>query len=99
MNTHPNVPYDIAIVGLGLVGIHQMTREAEETIRRSRRLFVTDTADGVVDHLRTLCPKVTELATRSELGVHRIRIYYRMASAVVAAALEEAPVCFASYGH
>jgi hypothetical protein len=28
------LPFDIAIVGLGIVGIHQVTREVEETIRR-----------------------------------------------------------------
>jgi uncharacterized protein YabN with tetrapyrrole methylase and pyrophosphatase domain len=99
MNAHASIEHDIAIVGLGLVGIHQMTREVEDTLRRSRHVFVTDTADGVVSYLETLCPKVTTLATRRELGVHRILVYHRMASEVVAAALAEAPVCFASYGH
>jgi hypothetical protein len=98
MNTNKH-PHDVAIVGLGLSGIHQLTREAEETIRRSKHLFVTDTAEGVVDYLKTLCGKVTQLAVRRELGLHRMLIYRRMASEVVSAALEESPVCFATYGH
>lgn len=93
------VPFDIAVVGLGITGIHQITREAEETIRHCTETFVTDMAIGVVDHLVTLSPKVTDLNKRYAIGDHRIEIYRRMASDVVTAALERAPVCFATYGH
>ncbi|WAS92940.1 SAM-dependent methyltransferase [Nannocystis punicea] len=91
--------FDIAIVGLGVSGIHQMTREVEETIKRCRHVFVTDTAEGVCDYLRTICPKVTELTVRGDLGAHRMVIYRRMASEVISGALDEGPVCFATYGH
>ena len=93
------LPYDIAVVGLGVAGVHQATREVEETIKRSSRVFVTDMALGVVEYLRTLCPTVTNLYTDYTVGSHRIEIYRRMASVVVATALESAPVCFATYGH
>jgi uncharacterized protein YabN with tetrapyrrole methylase and pyrophosphatase domain len=99
MKRSPRPSHDIAIVGLGLVGIHQITREVEDTIRRSRHLFVTDTAVGVVAYLKKISPKVTELAVRRDLGRHRLLVYREMASRVVGAALEEPPVCFASYGH
>jgi uncharacterized protein YabN with tetrapyrrole methylase and pyrophosphatase domain len=99
MKPDRRLPYDIAIVGLGMVGIHQITREAEEVIRRCRHVFITDMALGVADHLRKLAPKVTDLTTRRELGSHRVLIYRRMASEVVAAALEEPTVAFATYGH
>jgi uncharacterized protein YabN with tetrapyrrole methylase and pyrophosphatase domain len=99
MSAETSLPADIAVVGLGINGVHQITREVEETIRRSNETFVTDMALGVVDYLETLCPKVTDLTSRYEVGSHRILIYRRMASEVVAAALENPPVCFATYGH
>jgi uncharacterized protein YabN with tetrapyrrole methylase and pyrophosphatase domain len=91
--------HDIAVAGIGLAGAHQITREVEETIRRSNEIFVTDMAVGVNDYLKTLCPKVTDLTSRREFDTHRILIYRRMASEVVAAALEHPPVAFVTYGH
>jgi uncharacterized protein YabN with tetrapyrrole methylase and pyrophosphatase domain len=99
MNDRKPVPFDIAAVGLGISGIHQVTREAEETIRRCTQTFVTDMAIGVVDHLKTLSTRVTDLSRGYELGDHRIEIYRRMATEVVTAAMEDPPVCFATYGH
>jgi uncharacterized protein YabN with tetrapyrrole methylase and pyrophosphatase domain len=99
MKTSKRLPYDIVVAGLGMVGVHQITKEVEETIRRSHRVFITDMALGVVDYLKTLCPHITDLTSRREIGKHRLPIYRRMASEVVAAALEKPPVCFACYGH
>lgn len=99
MNDQRSLPYDIAVVGLGISGIHHITREVEETIRRCTQTFVTDMAIGVVEYLRTLSPNVTDLSNRYELGDHRIPIYRRMATEVVAAGIEDPPVCFATYGH
>jgi precorrin-3B methylase len=99
MNIDVSRSHEIAIVGLGMAGTHQITREVEETIRRSRHLFITDMASGVVDYLRTLCPQVTDLTKQQKFSGHRIVLYRKMAREVVASAMEEAPVCFASYGH
>lgn len=99
MSATPTLPYDMAIVGLGINGVHQFTREGEETIRRCSHTFVADSAPGVVDHVRTLCPRVTDLKDRFRAGVHRVEIYRGIASEVVAAAIEAPPVCFATYGH
>jgi uncharacterized protein YabN with tetrapyrrole methylase and pyrophosphatase domain len=99
MNASNRLPYDIALVGLGIVGTHQITREAEETVRRCTQTFVIDPTIGVVTHLRTLCPKVTNLMSTYVSGAHRKVIYRKMASMVVAAAMEKPPVCFATYGH
>lgn len=93
------LPCDIAIVGLGIAGVHQLTRETEETIRRCTRTFVADTGTGTMEHLRTLCPAVTDLSSPEQLGQHRVAIYRGVASQVVAAALADPPVCFATYGH
>ncbi len=46
-------PFDIGIVGTGIVGTHQLTREAEEVIRRCRRTFVIDSGYGIPEYLET----------------------------------------------
>jgi uncharacterized protein YabN with tetrapyrrole methylase and pyrophosphatase domain len=99
MKVSKPLPYDIAVVGLGITGIHQITRESEETIKRCTETFVIDTAVGVLDYLKTLSPKITDLMALYTLGSHRRQIYRRMASEVVAAAMENPTVCFAAYGH
>jgi len=92
-------PFDVGIVGTGIVGAHQLTREAEEVIRRCRQTFVIDSGYGLPDYLRTLCPHVTELGVYYEPGKDRVPTYRRMAAEVVAAAVAEPPVCLATYGH
>lgn len=92
-------PFDIGIVGTGIVGAHQVTREAEEAIRRCRRTFVIDSGYGMPGYLETLCPHVTELGRLYEPGRDRLRTYHRMAAEVVSAAVADAPVCLATYGH
>lgn len=95
----PVWPFDIAIVGTGIVGTHQLTREAEEVIRRSKRTFAIDAGYGIIEYLETLCPEVTSLGSLYVAGKNRLPTYHRMAAEVVAAALETAPVCLAAYGH
>jgi uncharacterized protein YabN with tetrapyrrole methylase and pyrophosphatase domain len=92
-------PFDIAIVGLGIVGVHQITREGEETIRRCRQVFVVDGGFGVVSYLKSICPEVTSLLPLYERGKERLPTYRRMAAEVINAALTKSPVCFATYGH
>ncbi|WP_048709744.1 SAM-dependent methyltransferase [Microvirga massiliensis] len=90
---------DIAIVGLGIAGLHQLTRQVEETIRRCTQVFVADTGTGMVEYLKSLGPDVVDLSTPDEARKHRVLSYRRMATEVVAAATAHAPVCFATYGH
>jgi precorrin-6B methylase 1 len=92
-------PFDIGIVGTGIVGTHQLTREAEEVIRRSRRTFVIDSCYGIAEYLETLCPDVTQLATLYQPGRNRLPTYHKMAAEVVSAAVADPPVCLATYGH
>jgi uncharacterized protein YabN with tetrapyrrole methylase and pyrophosphatase domain len=95
----PVWPFDIGIVGTGIVGSHQLTREAEEVIRRCRRTFLIASGYGVADYLRTLCPEVTDLGYLYQPGMNRLPTYHKMAAEVVAAAVAGAPVCLATYGH
>ncbi len=92
-------PFDIGIVGTGIVGTHQITREAEAVIRRSNHTFVIASGYGLTEYLETLCPKVTDLGYLYEPGMNRLPTYHRMAAEVVSAAMAEAPVCLATYGH
>jgi precorrin-2 methylase len=98
-DTGKSSPFDIAIVGLGIVGLRQITREVEETIRQCRRTFVVDSGFGVVQHLKTICAEVTSLLPLYERGKERLPTYRRMAAEVINAAIAEPPVCFATYGH
>lgn len=91
--------YDIVIAGLGIAGVHQLTRQVEETIRRCTRVFVTDTGTGLVEYLASLGPEVADLSNPGRRGEHRVHAYRRMASEVVSFALAAPPVCFATYGH
>lgn len=99
VSVHEIWPFDIAIVGLGIVGTHQITREVEEVIRRCNRTFVLESGYGTVEYLQTLCPKVESLRPLYERGKNRLPTYRRMAAYVVTAALKEKPVCLAAYGH
>jgi uncharacterized protein YabN with tetrapyrrole methylase and pyrophosphatase domain len=90
---------DIAIVGIGISGAHQMTGEVEETLRRCNVTFVTDTGTGAMARLDELCPRAVNLAAGQQVGSHRLSIYRLIASEVVAAAVAEPPVAFATYGH
>jgi precorrin-3B methylase len=92
-------PFDVGIVGTGIVGAHQLTRESEEVIRRSHRTFVIDSGYGVAEYLETLCPEVTRLGSLYEPGRDRLLTYRRMAAEVLAAAAVAPPVCLAVYGH
>src|ERR1700730_6361860 len=92
-------PFDIGIVGTGIVGTHQLTREAEEVIRRCKRTFVIDSGYGIAEYIETLSPGVTQLRTLYEPGRDRLPTYRRMAAEVVSAAVADSPVCLATYGH
>jgi uncharacterized protein YabN with tetrapyrrole methylase and pyrophosphatase domain len=92
-------PFDIGIVGIGIVGTHQLTREAGEVLQRSRHAFVVASGFGIPQHIETLCPRVTDLSSMYEPGMDRLPTYHRMAAAVLSAALAGPPVCLATYGH
>jgi precorrin-6B methylase 1 len=92
-------PFDIGIVGIGIVGSHQLTREAEEVIRHCKRTFVIDSGYGIMEYLERLSPEVTSLGTLYEPGRNRLPTYRRMAAAVVSVAVADPPVCLATYGH
>ena len=91
---------DIHIVGLGIASVAQMTRQAEDAIRRSNEVFYLDTGVATREYLSQICPRVTSLYDSNyREKQRRLDDYHHMAATVVDAALDNAPVCFAIHGH
>lgn len=93
-------PFDLYIVGLGIVSVRQITREAESAMRSSNEILYASDAIGIDDFLRQLCERVTEVyvSTLRE-GEDRRSKYDRIAALVLEAALDHPPVSFAVAGH
>lgn len=93
-------PFDLYIVGLGIVSVRQVTREAESAMRRSNEVLYVSDAIGIDTYLQELCEKVTEayVSTLRE-GEGRLSKYNRIAAMVIEAALDHPPVSFAIAGH
>lgn len=92
-------PFEIYLVGLGIVGIRHMTLEGQDCIRASKRVYYVDHGFGVPEYLQTICPKTTNLLYEYQEGESRLRTYRGMAAEVINGALDDPPVCFATYGH
>jgi hypothetical protein len=54
-------PFDLYIVGLGIVSVRQVTREAEGAMRRSNEILYVSDAIGIEGYLHDLCDKVSEV--------------------------------------
>jgi uncharacterized protein YabN with tetrapyrrole methylase and pyrophosphatase domain len=92
-------PFDIYVLGLGIIGVRHLTREAEDCLRASRTVYFVDHGFGVPEYLAGLGPRPVSLLSEYEEGRNRIETYRRMAAAVIDGALTDPPVCFATYGH
>src|SRR5262249_24541827 len=91
---------DIHIVGLGVKGIEHVTRETESACRRSNEILAVANLPAVLTYLKSLCLRVTDLHPLSyEEDENRLKAYDTMSAMVLAAALDHAPVTFATYGH
>jgi Rps23 Pro-64 3,4-dihydroxylase Tpa1-like proline 4-hydroxylase len=95
----PKEAFDLYIVGLGIMGVRQITHEVESVLRRSREVLFVDADFGVEEYLAQLCEKVTDLVPMYQELEPRINAYDRMATAALEAALDHPPVTFAVYGH
>ena len=91
---------DIHIVGLGIMSVRQMTRQAEEVIGHSREVLYLDTGPETHRYLEKLCDKVTPLFDSSYVeDENRVHAYREIAARVVDAAFANAPVTLAVHGH
>jgi uncharacterized protein YabN with tetrapyrrole methylase and pyrophosphatase domain len=91
--------FDIYIVGLGIVSVHQITREVEAAMQRSQEVLYIANGFGLAEYLSQLCPHVTDLSAAYQEGEDRMNAYNIMTAKVVEAALDHHPVTFALYGH
>jgi siroheme synthase len=93
-------PFDLYIVGLGIVSVRQITHEADLAMRKSKEILYVSDAIGIEDYLHELCENVTEVyvATLRE-DEERLSKYNQIAATVIEAALDHPPVSFAIAGH
>lgn len=98
-DTPRTVPIDIYLVGLGIMSLRHVTREAEDAIRVSHRILFVDATLGVREYLQSHCSHVESLLDEYQDGRPRIDTYRAMAVRVLEAALDDPPVTFAVYGH
>jgi uncharacterized protein YabN with tetrapyrrole methylase and pyrophosphatase domain len=93
-------PFDLYIVGLGIVSVRQITREAESAMRRSNEILYVSDAIGIEGFLADLCPRVTEVYVSTLVeGQGRLAKYNAIAARVLETALDHPPVTFAIAGH
>ncbi|MBW1880388.1 MAG: hypothetical protein JRJ84_18680, partial [Deltaproteobacteria bacterium] len=91
---------DIWIVGLGINGVDQVTRETERVLHASKEVLYADAGVGTRAYLEQMCPRVTDLFSDSYCEQRpRLNTYHHIAARVVEAALRHRPVTFAIHGH
>lgn len=93
-------PFDIYIVGTGIIPGYHLTREAEAALRRSKEILYVDKSFGFEELLQGFCGRLTDLhAAGYREGKNRIDSYRDMSAMVIDAALDHPPVSLALYGH
>jgi precorrin-3B methylase len=93
-------PADVTVVGVGIRGVDQLTREGEAALRRAREVFYVDAGLAVGAFLRGLGPTVTPLFAEAYAGgAGRGGTYRHIAARVLAGALRHRPVCLVVQGH
>jgi Tetrapyrrole (Corrin/Porphyrin) Methylases len=99
VSEHQAEPFDIYIIGTGIIPAFHLTREAEAAIRRCREILYVDKSFGIAELLGQLCPRLTDLYATYREGAERIEAYRAMAARVIESALDHPPVGLALYGH
>jgi uncharacterized protein YabN with tetrapyrrole methylase and pyrophosphatase domain len=100
MPTKPNAAIDVYVVGTGMVGYRQLTREVEAAFEQSNRILLVDSQDLVVEYLQeSYDADVVDLREEYHVSEPRGDVYDRMAERTLDAAAAEPPVTLAVYGH
>lgn len=93
-------PIDIYVVGTGMRGYRQLTKEAEMAIEASERLYTIHLSDMFEPYLRKLDIERYDLGEHYEEGKDRIETYEEITQRVIDGAREAArPVTLGLYGH
>jgi uncharacterized protein YabN with tetrapyrrole methylase and pyrophosphatase domain len=91
---------DIYILGTGMVGYRQLTRECEQTLERLDLVYVLHPLPEVRAFIRERCESVIDLTDEYGRGRERAESYEVMASRVLDGAAEvDGAVGLAIYGH
>lgn len=90
---------DIFIVGLGISGFTQVTREVEQALAVCKKVFYVHTEPYIESYLRRFCSDVQDLKLLYSELQPRSDTYQSMAESVLEAAKDTRPIGFALYGH
>ncbi|KZM40417.1 hypothetical protein OA92_07285 [Marinomonas sp. SBI22] len=90
---------DIYIVGLGIMNVDQITREAEYILSKSKTVLYVENGIGVDEFLKSKCENAINLVSEYEEDQDRMIAYRAMAAKVLDTALEGGPITFGLYGH
>lgn len=90
---------DIFIVGLGISGYTQVTKETEQALGVAKKIFYVHTEPYIKEYLNRFCADVEDLYALYVDHQHRMQTYDAMANKVMDAAAVSPPVVFALYGH
>ncbi len=96
--TQDSLP-DIFIVGLGLSGYTQVTKETEQVLTVANKIFYVHTEPYIKEYLLRFCKDVEDLYALYVDHQHRMETYDAMANRVMDAAQSGKPIVFALYGH
>jgi uncharacterized protein YabN with tetrapyrrole methylase and pyrophosphatase domain len=90
---------DIFLLGLGICGYSQVTKETEQALALCRKIFYLHTEPYIGEYLKRFCNDVEDLYSLYKDGQDRLTTYRAMANRVMDAAAQGGPVAFAVYGH
>jgi precorrin-3B methylase len=91
--------YHLYLVGLGIHGAAQVTRETEAILRRCTRVYYAHADPTVADYSAELGPRVVNVARYYADARSFRRTYEAIAAVVTRSAAKWPPVALATYGH
>lgn len=91
--------FHLYIVGTGMIGLDQLTAEAERALAHSRRLLVLDPPSSVLRQLSSRFANVEDLAADWTPRQPRLAALERSMTRVLDAALTTGPIALVVYGH
>lgn len=94
-------PFDVFIVGTGMVGTRQITHEVDRAFEKSETVFLIDHQSDIMSrYLEEFDTTIVNLTEEYEEGKRREETYRQMAERVMDEAEESGePVTLALYGH
>jgi len=93
-------PVDIYIIGTGMVGYRQLTKEAEDALKESEKSYLVHLHGMFEDYVDQMDIETHDLRDLYEEGKPREETYREMATTVLDAAEEATePITLAIYGH